>query len=285
MNGIDIFRSTLKGKNGILTGGSSGFGFEIVKYLKSQGANIAVFSVDKPSPESEKELSEISNGSAEYFIQDIMSQGAAEYISKKTIESFGTIDFCIINAGFAIRFEKPLLEMDINEIEESLRIQFNVFPVASISLALAASREMRKKYEGIGFNEAGHLRDSGSITITLSEAALCPLRDDLLAYAAAKTATLSALRSLAATLGPYNIRVNGIAPGFANTAGPQKFYSRYPEIRNDVDKRNHLKPSFMHPGSVLPAIQYLLTDNYVTGEVIALDGGYNIDMKRYFQNP
>ncbi len=283
MTGIDLFKSSLKGKSGILTGGSSGFGFEIVKYLRSQGANVAVFSVDTPSDESQAELDAISGGTAEYIIQDIMAAGASETIVNKTVELFGTVDFCIINAGFAIRFEKPLLEMDISEIEDSLKNQFNVFPIACISLAITASRVMRQKYEKIGVSDTGHLLDSGSIVITLSEAVLCPLRDDLLAYAAAKNATLSALRSLAATFGPYNIRVNGVAPGFANTAGPQKFYSRFPGIRDDIESKNHLKPSFMHPGSVLPAISYLLTDNYVTGEVIALDGGYNIDMKRYFQ--
>jgi 3-oxoacyl-[acyl-carrier protein] reductase len=283
MTGIDLFRTSLRGKSGILTGGSSGFGFEIVKYLISQGAKVAVFSVDTPSDESQAELDAISGGTAEYMIQDIMAAGASEIIVNKAVELFGTVDFCIINAGFAIRFEKPLLEMDISEIEDSLKTQFNVFPVACISLAITASRVMRQKYEKIGVSDTGHLLDSGSIVITLSEAVLCPLRDDLLAYAAAKNATLSALRSLAATFGPYNIRVNGVAPGFANTAGPQKFYGRFPEIRDDIESKNHLKPSFMHPGSVLPAISYLLTDNYVTGEVIALDGGYNIDMKRYFQ--
>ena len=45
-----------------------------------------------------------------------------------------------------------------------------------------------------------------------------------------------------------------------------------------------MKPPFMHPGAVVPAVMYLLTDNYVTGEVIALDGGYNINMVSYFQN-
>ena len=39
----------------------------------------------------------------------------------------------------------------------------------------------------------------------------------------------------------------------------------------------------MHPASIIPAVHYLLMDNYVTGEIIALDGGYNIYMARFFQ--
>ena len=92
------------------------------------------------------------------------------------------------------------------------------------------------------------------------------------------------MESLAATLGPKNIRVNGIAPGFANTAGPRKFYSRFPQITADIEAKVHLKPAFMDPKAVVPAVLYLLTDNYVTGEMIALDGGYNLEFKRYFQD-
>jgi NAD(P)-dependent dehydrogenase (short-subunit alcohol dehydrogenase family) len=129
----------------------------------------------------------------------------------------------------------------------------------------------------------GHRHDSGAIVVTLSEASLCPLRDDVIAYAAAKRASLSIMESLAAVLGPRNIRVNGIAPGFANTAGPRKFYDRFPQIKADIEAKAHLKPSFMDPNAVVPAVLYLLTDNYVTGEVIALDSGFHIELRRYFQ--
>ena len=282
---MEYFQSSLKGKSGILTGGSSGFGHEIVKALKDQGANIAVFSIDEPSADNKKEIEEIKNGNVEYVVQDIMQKGASEQIVKKTVSLYEEVDFCIANAGFAIRFENPILSMDIEEVERSMRIQFDVFPIAFTSLALAAAKEMRKKYEKTPFDEkTGHRNNSGSIVVTLSEAMFCPLRDDLLAYSSAKGAAYSALRTLAAVLGQYNVRVNGIVPGFANTEGPKKFYSRYPRIREDIEAKNHLKPTFMHPGSVVPAVNYLLGDNYITGEVIALDGGYNIDMKSYFQN-
>jgi enoyl-[acyl-carrier-protein] reductase (NADH) len=39
----------------------------------------------------------------------------------------------------------------------------------------------------------------------------------------------------------------------------------------------------MAPEAVVSAVLYLLTDNYVTGDVIALDGGYHIELNRYFQ--
>ena len=280
MNG---FQSSLEGKTGILTGGTSGFGYEIVRSLLSQGANVAVFSVDQLSDEAVAEIRSQGKGEVEYYGKDIMASGASEEMVDQTMDRFGRVDFVVANAGFAVRFEEPLLDTPLEQVAESMRTQFEIFPIAFVTLALAAARVMAPRYEAIEPDEMEHRHDSGAIVVTLSETVLCPLRDDLLAYGAAKQATLSLMKSLAAILGPKNIRVNGIAPGFANTARPRKFYNRFPQIKADIEAKAHLKPSFMAPGAVVPAVLYLLTDNYVTGEVIALDGGFNIELKRYFQ--
>jgi NAD(P)-dependent dehydrogenase (short-subunit alcohol dehydrogenase family) len=277
------FQSSLAGKAGILTGGTSGFGYAIVRALVNEGANAAVFSVDELSAEAALELQRGGRGKAEFFTQDITASGASEKIVEQTLDRFGKVDFVVVNAGLAVRFEESLLKLSLDKLATAMRAQFELFPIAFATLALAAARVMAPRYARVQPNKTGHRPDSGAIVVTLSETALCPLRDDLLAYAAAKQACLSVMRSLAATLGPQNIRVNGIAPGFANTAGPRKFYDRFPQIRGDVEAQTHLKPAFMDPGAVVPAVLYLLTDNYLTGTVIPLDGGYNIELKRYFQ--
>jgi NAD(P)-dependent dehydrogenase (short-subunit alcohol dehydrogenase family) len=280
---MNQFSSSLQGKVGILTGGTSGFGFEIVKALKSEGANVAVFSVDQLPDQSRQELEAISGGKTRYWDKDILAHNASEEMVQQTVDEFKTLDFVVVNAGLAIRFEEPLFETPIDHIAKSMVNQFEMFAVAFTTLSLAAAKVMAPKYENLPFSGTGHRHDSGSIVVTLSEASLCPARDDLLAYGTAKRATMWAMRTLAAVLGPKNIRVNGIAPGFANTAGPKKFYDRYPQIKADIERKNHLQPSFMHPGSVVPAVLYLLSDNYVTGETVALDGGFNIQLTSYFQ--
>jgi NAD(P)-dependent dehydrogenase (short-subunit alcohol dehydrogenase family) len=172
----------------------------------------------------------------------------------------------------------------ITKLTEAMRTQFAIFPIALAQLALAAARVMAPRFAAVPPDATGHRPESGSIVVTLSETSLCPLRDDLLAYTAAKRACLSVMESLAVTLGPKNIRVNGIAPGFANTAGPRQFYDRFPDIKSDIEAKTHLAPSFIDPGAMVPALLYLLTDNYITGQVITLDGGYHIELKRYFQD-
>lgn len=280
---MNDFSSVLKGKTVIVTGGTSGYGLEMAKALVSEGADVAVFSVDE-LPGGEASFFEQAGGTAAFFEQDILEPAAARIMVEKTVGRFGRLDHVIANAGFAVRYEEPLFSLTAEEIFDSMLLQCKVFPAAFSTLAVEAAKVMRKRYEHIEPNQYGHPSETAGIVVTLSEAALCPLRDDLLAYGAAKQACVYIMRNLAATLGAFNIRVNGIAPGFANTAGPKKFYDRYPNIKKDVEERNHLKPPFMHPGSVVPAVLYLLTDNYVTGETIALDGGYNINMVSYFQN-
>ena len=277
-----MFKSSIRGKKGILTGGSSGYGFEMIRALKSEGADVAVFSAELPSDENRRIIDEIDGGQVMFEVQDLLEDGAASKIVEKAVKEMGGIDFLVINAGFAVRFEKSILDTPVEDVIAGLRTQFEIFPVALTSLVLEASKVMVPKYEAIEADETGHMPDSGAVVVTLSEAAISNLRADLLAYASAKKAAEWIMQSLAVSLAGKNIRLNGIAPGFANTEGPRKFYSRFPEIREDVEKLCHLKPAFMHPGSIVPALMYLLTDNYVTGQTVALDGGYGLHTFNYF---
>jgi NAD(P)-dependent dehydrogenase (short-subunit alcohol dehydrogenase family) len=280
---MSAFESSLEGKAGIVTGGSSGFGLEMVRELVARGARVASFSADEITEENRHAVTAAGNGEAAFLHQDIMAPGAADTMVDETVRRYGQLDFVIANAGFAIRFEKPLLDLPAEEIAKAMRAQFEVFPIAFATLALRAARVMAPRYRDLPVGESGHRPASGAIVANLSIAAVIPLRDDLLAYAAAKRAALSVMESLAATLGPENIRVNAIAPGFANTVGPKKFYDRYPNIRADIESHTHLKPSFLHPGAIVPTVMHLLTDNFITGQCVVIDAGYTNNTRLYFQ--
>jgi NAD(P)-dependent dehydrogenase (short-subunit alcohol dehydrogenase family) len=277
-----MFSTSVDGKIGIITGGTSGYGLEMVFALKAAGAKIAVFSIDQATRETLHELDKIDTGEVQFFTVDLMQESVGRTIVQQTISAFGGLDFVIANAGFAIRYEKPLLNYPSEKVVEDLQTQFRIFPISLLSLSLEAAKVMREKYRHVTADETGHKSDSGSIIVTLSEAVLSNLRADLLVYAAAKKASQWIMENLAVSLAPYNIRVNGIAPGFANNEGQKAFYAKYPEIRRDVESLSHHKPSFMHPGSIVPSVMYLLTDNYVTGQTIALDGGYGLHTFSYF---
>jgi NAD(P)-dependent dehydrogenase (short-subunit alcohol dehydrogenase family) len=185
---------SLVGKVGILTGGTSGFGYAMVQALIGQEANLAVFSIDELSDPALAEIRSHAKGAVEYYTKDITASGASEEMVAQTMDRFGKIDFVIANAGFAVRCEEPLLKFSLEKLAEILRTQFEMFPIAFATLSLAAARVMAPRYETIAPDDMGHQHDSGAIVVTLSETVFCPLRDDLLAYAAAKRAACPSWR-------------------------------------------------------------------------------------------
>ena len=277
-------RDKQKGKVAIITGGTSGFGLAISEVFVKRGINVAISARGKTADMERIRQTLISEGKGKVIClkQDITAEGAAEEMVEATVKEFGTIDIVVNNAGIAKRIETPYFNFPLEKFSEYMLDQFKQFAVAPVQLSIAAAKVMKKKYANIGHDQFGFPKDTGCIIYNLSQSALQPIRDDLLAYSAAKRAALSSMETLAGVFGQYNIRVNAIAPGYANTAGPKKFYDRFPNIRADIDEHVSLKPNFMDPTGIVPAVQYLLDDNYVNGIVIALDGGWHLRFNRYF---
>jgi NAD(P)-dependent dehydrogenase (short-subunit alcohol dehydrogenase family) len=276
-------KKILQGKVAIVTGATSGFGRAIAFGLAKHGALIAGCASHADFLDSTTaEITQETGSPARFFQVDIREETSAQLIVDSTMEAFGRIDIVIINAGAAKRFEKPYLELSLPEVASTMREQYQQFAVHTTLLALAAAKQMISLYKDIGLDEMGHLKDSGNIIVNLGAVAFQPIRDDLLAYGAAKRAAVHIIMSMAGVFGQYNIRVNGIAPGYANTERPRKFYERMPQIRADIGKHNIIKPAFQYPASVVPAILYILQDHYLTGEFIRLDGGWHLRFNRYF---
>jgi len=276
-------KKTLQGKVAIVTGATSGFGKAIALGLAKHGASIAGCASHSDFLESTAtEITRETGSPARFFQVDIREQASAQFIVDSTMRAFGRIDIVIINAGAAKRFEKPYLELPLPEVASTMREQYEQFAIHTTLLTLAAAKQMVSLYKNIGLDEMGHVKDSGNIIVNLGAVAFQPIRDDLLAYGAAKRAAVHIIMSMAGVFGQYNIRVNGIAPGYANTERPRKFYEQRPQIRADIGKHNIIKPAFQHPASVVPAILYILRDHYLTGEFIRLDGGWHLRFNRYF---
>ena len=273
-----------EGKAAIITGGTSGFGFAISEAFVKRGINVAIAARGKTADVERIRQRLIAEGEGKVIClkQDITAEGGVEQIVEATLKEFGTIDIVVNNAGAAKRIEAQYFDFPLEKFSEYMLDQFKQFAVVPLQLSIAAAKVMRKKYANVGYDQYGFPKDTGCIIYNLAQAALQPIRDDLLAYSTAKRAALSSMETLAGVLGRYNIRVNAISPGYANTAGPKKFYDRFPNIRADIDEHTPLKPSFMDPAGIVPAVQYLLTDNYVNGIVVALDGGWHLRFNTYF---
>lgn len=150
-----------------------------------------------------------------------------------------------------VDFQKKLVKIPPRLVEEtltSLPSEITLYNTRSKQPAFTldgASSHMVAGRDALFFlNDMGQLKDSGNIIVNLRAMAFQPIRDDLLAYGAAKRAVVHIILSMAGVFGQYNIRVNGIAPGYADTERPRKFYERMPQIRADIGKHNIIKPVF-----------------------------------------
>ncbi|MEO6325371.1 MAG: SDR family oxidoreductase, partial [Thermoanaerobaculia bacterium] len=91
-------------------------------------------------------------------------------------------------------------------------------------------------------------------------------------YSAAKGALVAFTKSLAAEVGPYNITVNAIAPGFVET---EMISFLTPSVREDFMKRIPAR-RFGRPDDIAPFVSFLCTEGaaYLTGQTVRIDGGF-----------
>jgi 3-oxoacyl-[acyl-carrier protein] reductase len=93
------------------------------------------------------------------------------------------------------------------------------------------------------------------------------------AYSAAKAGLESLTRTMAAELGPLGIRVNALAPGFIDVSSTRAALSE--PFLADYGKRTPLR-RLGSTAEVVDAVDFLLTNTFVNGEILALDGGLRL---------
>lgn len=245
--------NSLKDKNVLVTGSSSGIGKAIAILFAQEGANVILCS-NKSVREGEKVLSEIiSMGSnASYYSVDLQKESEIKILFDKIKQRYGTLDVLINNAGrtFNVNFD------DVTE--ESLTQDIKTNLISSILCSKYALELMK--------NENGWIVNTSSIRgVDYSG------RPGIMGYCAAKTGINSFTKTLAAELAP-NIFVNAVAPGFVDTG--------YIDSMDDDIVSSWLKNipinRFIQPKEIAKVYLLLATSKIFTGSIIVSDGGYSL---------
>ncbi len=237
----------------IVTGGSRGIGASIVTLLVKEGYNI-VLNYNKSKEIANKMKKEFTEKgyNVEIFKADVSKREEVKKLVEFTINKFGKIDVLINNAGIT----QTKLFTDITQQDWNNMINTNLNSVFYMSQEVIPY--MIHEKEGLIINISSIWGMTG---------ASCEVH-----YSVAKAGVDAMTKSLAKELGLSNIRVNSIAPGIIDT-DMNKYLSK--EELKEIEKEIPLGKI----GSTLDiakCVKWLIEDNYTTGQIISINGGWNI---------
>jgi len=245
---------TLAGKVMLITGGARRVGAAITRLLHARGASVMIHhrTSARDAQALVKALNAKRKNSAACVKGNLLDESAPRVLVEACLNTFGRLDGLVNNASsfYATRVGELTERAWLDLIGTNVK--------APLFLAQAAATELKKR--------------KGAIVNIVDIHAEIPLKDYVI-YTVAKGGLLAATRSLARELAP-RVRVNGVSPG--PILWPEDRQWQSASTRKAIVERTLLKRTGT-PQDIAGAVAYLMCDApYVTGQVLAVDGGRNI---------
>jgi NAD(P)-dependent dehydrogenase (short-subunit alcohol dehydrogenase family) len=242
---------SLEGRAALVTGSSQGIGHAMGMGLRDAGARVVFHGL--------QEKSDAVPNDAAYVACDLSQPESSASLVSQAFAAEPSLDMLVCNAGSF--FDLPLLEMTRERWERTMALNVT----ASFFLAQAFAKRLVEEKRG------------GSIVITSSTNGF-QAEEDSVAYDTSKGALVMMTRSLAVSLAPHGIRVNGIAPGLIRTPLTNTWMEKR---ASDLLKHYEKKILLGHvgkPQDCAGAVVFLCSEagSYITGEIIVIDGGLTV---------
>lgn len=242
----------LKGKTAMVTGGTRGIGYAIVKKYLENGANVALCGSRQETVD--KAIAKLKEENPEYQViglyPDLQKPEEVEKAITTVKKTFGTLDIMVNNAGVSAR--ESIYDYKPEDFAKTMSLNVN----AVFNCAQAAAKIMKEQGGGVILNTSSMVSIYG--------------QPSGVAYPASKFAVNGLTKSLARELAKDNIRVNAVAPGITRT----DMVAALPE--------EMIKPLIAtiplgrigEPEDIANAFLYLASDlaSYVTGVILLVDG-------------
>ena len=240
-------------KVAIITGASRGIGREIAKTLAKKGIKI-VANYNKSEKEAKELKEELQKEGykIEIFKADVSKKAECKDLAKYTLEKYKKIDILINNAGI----DKYQLITEVSQEDWNEIINTNLY--SAFCMCQEVLQNMIHNKNGCIINISsmrGIVGASTEIVYSISKAGLDGLT-----------------KSLAKEVGPSNIRVNSIAPGFIETDMNKEISNQEKiDIINNIPLEKLGKTE-----DIAKCVNWLIEDNYTTGQIISINGGWVI---------
>ena len=245
--------SRFSGKGVVVTGAAQGIGLGIVQRFLDDGASVVAF--DRNADQLQSATGSLGERCLP-FVGDISVHDDCRRAVELCVTQFGRIDVMCAHAGIA----DPLALLDMTDEHWRHHIAVNVD--GTMYCLVEAARAMAKS-------------DGGSIICTSSINAWF-VEETHAVYNVTKAAVWALVRSAAIDLARHGIRVNGVAPGVADTPLAALV------VRNAELAPEYLKSiplgRFAQPSDIADCVAFLASDqsSYITGQTIVLDGGQTL---------
>ena len=258
----------LEGKVAVVTGAARGLGRAYALHLAGIGADVVVNDISMDAakeydeeltaasvPDEIRALGRRSLG----IVADVTSQAQVNAMFEQVMAEFGRVDILVSNAGGAL-VRGPSSAVTV--AEDAFRKMMDINLMGTIFCCQAAAKPMMAQRGGkiVTVSSQAGLRAQGGGNGT--------------SYAVAKAAIAHYTRKLAGELGPYNINVNCIAPGWILSSRAIASGRNSPETRERLLKEIPLG-RLGWPEDCAKVVEFLVTDlsDYVTGQIIPVCGG------------
>ena len=237
----------------IVTGASRGIGREIAKELaKKEYTVIANYNKSEKQALELKEELEKENIKIDIFKADVSKRNEAQELVEYTINKYGKIDVLINNAGIS----------QIKEFTQITDEDWNNMINTNLNSVFYMTQETCKN---MIHNKKGCIINISSIWGVVG--ASCEVH-----YSVSKAGIDAITKSLAKEMGPSNIRVNSIAPGIINTEMNKNLSE---EEINNIKEEIPLE-KIGKAKDIEKCIEWLIEDEYTTGQIISINGGWGI---------
>ena len=236
-------------KIAIVTGASRGIGRAVAKSLAKKDY-IVIANYNK----SEKEAIELKNefNNIDIFKADVSKREEVKQLVEYTLNKYKKIDILVNNAGI----DSQQLFQDITDEDWQNVINTNLYSAFCVTQEVLPNMLHNKNGCIINISSIWGLVGASCESI----------------YSISKAGIDAMTKSLAKELGPSNIRVNSIAPGFIDTDMNKKYsIDDINNIKHDIPLQKIGKPE-----DIAKCVNWLIEDEFTTGQVIAIDGGWAI---------
>ena len=246
--------SDLAGKVVLVTGGGSGIGEAIVRRFAGQKCKVAFIDIAREA--SEALAAELAGQGHQIHFEhtDLRDIAALRLAVSRIGDRFGPVSILINNAAHDERHTTADVTPEYWDDRIAVNLKHQFFAAQAVLPAMQAARQ-------------GVIINFGSISWMIGQGGMA-------AYTACKSAILGLTRSLARDYGPYNIRVNAIAPGWIMT---QRQIDKWltPEALAELEQRQCLKRKIM-PDEVARFTVFLASEeaSACTNQQYVVDGGW-----------